>query len=337
MSLIKCPNCGREISDKATTCPHCGKQLNKKQPSGRPVQQISKPQTSVSPSYGYTPNGISSPQKPNLGNEDQGNNNTWYWLISIFILIVGGCIGYGVYKNHKTRLNMEATRRADSIRTADSLRAVQIEATRQAEEEKETYNGHDHVDLGLSVDWATCNVDATSPEESGGHYGWADPTGADNTSEVTDESQANGEPYDSGPWISSSYGGPNPPSDICGTELDIAHAQWVGFWRLPSSKEMNELQNACQWKWTTLNGKRGYQVTGPNGNSIFLPAAGSSDVYLGFPGEGYYWTGTLQDNNTRCYGANFLCFYSKDHTGIPTDGVIFRSCHFSVRPVCPKK
>ena len=24
MALIKCKECGREISDKATTCPHCG-------------------------------------------------------------------------------------------------------------------------------------------------------------------------------------------------------------------------------------------------------------------------------------------------------------------------
>ena len=33
------------------------------------------------------------------------------------------------------------------------------------------------VDLGLSVKWAAYNVGASSPEEYGGLYGWADPTG----------------------------------------------------------------------------------------------------------------------------------------------------------------
>lgn len=29
MALIKCPECGKEISNEAKECPHCGKQLKK--------------------------------------------------------------------------------------------------------------------------------------------------------------------------------------------------------------------------------------------------------------------------------------------------------------------
>ena len=53
---------------------------------------------------------------------------------------------------------------------------------------------------------------------------------------------------------------------------------------LPSAASMAELYENCEWEWTG----KGYKVTGPNGNSIFLPAEGrkgvESDPY------GYYWT-----------------------------------------------
>ena len=28
MALIKCPECGKDVSDKAVRCPHCGMPLN---------------------------------------------------------------------------------------------------------------------------------------------------------------------------------------------------------------------------------------------------------------------------------------------------------------------
>ena len=37
-------------------------------------------------------------------------------------------------------------------------------------------DGHEYVDLGLpsGLKWATCNVDATTPEEYGGYYAWGE-------------------------------------------------------------------------------------------------------------------------------------------------------------------
>ena len=40
------------------------------------------------------------------------------------------------------------------------------------------------------------------------------------------------------------------------------------------SEELDELVQYCKWYWTTIRGVSGYQVYGPNGESIFLPAAG---------------------------------------------------------------
>ena len=115
------------------------------------------------------------------------------------------------------------------------------------------------VDLGLSVKWASWNVGASAPEEFGGRYGWADPTGEKRTTELDD------------------YPSATPPENICGTEYDIARAQWGDGWRLPSQAEFQELVDNCTWEWTEMNGVAGRRATAVNGNSVFFPAAASRD------------------------------------------------------------
>ena len=107
-------------------------------------------------------------------------------------------------------------------------------------------NGHEYVDLGLSVKWATCNFGATSSEEYGAYM-----------------------TYDKA-------------LEAC--------KYWGGSWRLPIKNEMQELVDYCSWTWTTQNGVKGYKVTGPNGNSIFLPAAGYrlGSLFSGAGSNGYY-------------------------------------------------
>ncbi len=120
-----------------------------------------------------------------------------------------------------------------------------------------TVNGHEYVDLGLSVKWATCNVGASSVSDYGDYYAWGETETKSNYDE--DNSVMLGK--DSG--------------DISGNaDYDAARANWGGAWRLPTEAEIRELVDKCQWEWTTIEGHSGYKVTGPNGNSIFLPAAG---------------------------------------------------------------
>ena len=142
-----------------------------------------------------------------------------------------------------------------------------------------TINGYEYVDLGLpsGLKWATCNVGASSPEEYGDYYAW----GEIETKSEYDESNSK--------TIGKSM------NDISGNwKYDVARARWGGSWRLPTKKELEELKSNCKWEWTTINGKKGYKVTGPNGNSIFLPAAGyryGSSLY--YAGEyGFYWSST---------------------------------------------
>jgi hypothetical protein len=149
------------------------------------------------------------------------------------------------------------------------------------------------IDLGLSVLWAKWNIGANSDSEPGGLYGWADPTGTNTSYNVLNENGT--------VWASSLYGGAAPPTTICGTQLDIATAKWGGDWRLPTEAEMTELIDLCSWDWSVSNGTPGMTVTGPNGNSIFLPAGGDrfGTEQREFGEYGYYWTGTLNTEETR--------------------------------------
>lgn len=143
------------------------------------------------------------------------------------------------------------------------------------------------VDLGLSVKWAAWNVGASSPEEYGSYFAWGE----------TEEKNHYG-------WKTYKYfdsiieGGVRfiyIGDCISGMQYDVAHVRWGGSWRMPTVDECKDLVNDCTWEWTTYKGVNGMKVTGPNGNSIFLPAAGyrsGTDAY--FQGTfGEYWSGSF--------------------------------------------
>lgn len=170
------------------------------------------------------------------------------------------------------------------------------------------------VDLGLSVKWASWNVGASAPEEFGGRYGWADPTGEKQTTELDD------------------YPSATPPENICGTEYDIARAQWGDGWRLPSQAEFQELVDNCTWEWTEVDGVAGRRATAPNGNSIFFPAAASRDgetVSNQVGQRGCYWSGTLYPGNDARY-AYYFYFYEGNQQPARNSR---RYMGYSVRPV----
>ncbi len=179
---------------------------------------------------------------------------------------------------------------------------------------------HQMVDLGLSVNWATCNVGASTPSEAGIFYAWGETY---IKSEFTESSYQ----YHNG------YEYINIGTNIAGTSYDVARSQWGGSWRMPTQAEMQELVNRCNWYWTTVNGVDGYRVTGPNGNSIFLPAGGwyNDDELTGYNVNGNYWTASTTSGSS--YSAYYLDFYSGGDYEVETFG---RDTGFSIRPVCPR-
>ena len=159
--------------------------------------------------------------------------------------------------------------------------------------DKQEHNGHEYVDLGLSVKWATCNVGATAPEEYGNYYAWGEATPKTNYS--SDNCKTYGKQM----------------SNISGNaQYDAATANWGGNWRMPTKAEYDELLNNCTWTWTTQNSVNGCKVTSKtNGNSIFLPATGyyCDGASLSRAGSiGRYWSSTPDESSSSfAYDLNF--------------------------------
>ena len=182
-------------------------------------------------------------------------------------------------------------------------------------------NGHDYVDLGLpsGLKWATCNVGASRPEDYGNYYAWGE---IQTKSEYTEEN-------------SLTYG--KDIGNISGnSRYDVARAQWGSSWRLPTFVEIKELKDKCKWEWITIGSNKGYRVTGPNGNSIFLPAAG---CYYGLEclqnsDGGYYWSGTRGSmHSDEAYILEFDNDYPEWKWGYDWGGDSSLEFGLSVRPV----
>lgn len=183
---------------------------------------------------------------------------------------------------------------------------------------------HGYVDLGLpsGLKWATTNVGASTPSDYGNYYAWGE------TATKSSYTEDNSLTY--GKSISELRS-----AGIIGTSgtltmsHDAARANWSGSWRMPTRKECEELKDKCTWTWTRQGGLYGYKVTGPNGRSIFLPAAGwrLGTSLNGADEYGYYWSSTPSEENA--YGAYRLDF------GSGSRGVDWSYRYFggSVRPV----
>ena len=124
-----------------------------------------------------------------------------------------------------------------------------------------TIAGIEYVDLGLSVRWAPFNIGATSPTECGDYFAWGE------IETKTEYTEANSLTH--GIYMDDIGGNP---------QYDAARAIWGSTWRLPSREEIEEIVAECTWEWTSVDGMNGCKITGPNGNHIFVPAAG---CYIG--------------------------------------------------------
>lgn len=129
------------------------------------------------------------------------------------------------------------------------------------------------INLGLpsGTIWSKCNIGAKDEYDYGAYYTWGSITPIEKQPEPTSESYGN----------------------IIGTSYDVASLVLGAQWRLPTENQMAELIATCRWTWHNKDGQVGYLVTGPNGNSMFLPAAGCViGEGIKYEGQfGYYWTG----------------------------------------------
>jgi len=199
-----------------------------------------------------------------------------------------------------------------------------------------TLNGHNWVDLGLpsGTKWATCNVGAATPDGYGDYFAWGETTPKTTYNWSTYR-------YSNGGYTSltkycnkENYGIDGFTDNLTTLEVsdDAATAKWGAGWRIPTQDEIQELIDNCNLTWTTQNNIKGMLVTSSsNGNSIFLPVAGSRiDNELDDDGIfGNYWSSSLATDEPD--GAWNLRFNSEDDYYLRYDQ---RLLGFSIRPVC---
>lgn len=151
-------------------------------------------------------------------------------------------------------------------------------------------NGMEYVDLGLSVMWAFCNVDAVSPEEPGGYYCWGE----------TEELTVNGVRVETIDYVNtiltySKYNSTDQKRTLDSAD-DVAAVKWGGPWHIPDQQDILDLwANSEHFKEVTINGKKVLKVISKiNGNFIYLPIAGyyAGGSYLDWP-QAYIWSRNL--------------------------------------------
>lgn len=176
--------------------------------------------------------------------------------------------------------------------------------------EFEIHQGHVCVDLGLpsGIKWAAYNIGATAPEMSGGYYAWGE-TEEKKYYHPTSYKYYKfyAQDYEIIKYCVDSIYGIIDNKRKLDLSDDVAHVKWGGTWRIPGYKEINELRDYCIWKWDSINDTNGMYVTGPNGNSIFIPAGGYREGTLlrTYNEIGKYWLNFLSTEYSYNEGACF--------------------------------
>lgn len=186
-----------------------------------------------------------------------------------------------------------------------------------------TENGHAYVDLGLpsGLKWATCNVGATRPGESGDYFAWGETIPKKinynwNTYKWCTallEFDEFGHEYYSVEYITKyctdSTLGTVDNKTVLDKEDDAAAVHMGGSWRMPTIEELKELINECTWTCTTEMGVTFLDVEGPNGNSIFFPSAGYRGEYEDYDYSGlkgaYLSSSLYTGYSDNAYGLGF--------------------------------
>lgn len=243
-------------------------------------------------------------------------------------------IGTQAKENMIIHLNNGSTQKID-VSTVDSITFQEV-----------VNEVHYFVDLGLPSGtlWATTNVGASVPEEYGEYYAWGETEPKDtyfwsNYKWGTDK---NLKKYNR----SAALGVVDNKMEL-DPEDDAATANWGDEWCTPSVAQYKELFDEANMTWEIKqqNGVYGYYgVSKKNGNTIFMPSAGSKvdDQYIWYEKEGgtasygRYHTRDLYNLNNAYYDNYYIWFNSANGNNSFSNinnSAGYRSNGKSIRPV----
>ncbi len=197
-------------------------------------------------------------------------------------------------------------------------------------EPEEPQDNHEWVDLGLPSGtlWATCNIGADNPEDYGDYFAWGETEPKDYYDWSTYKWCNGSKDLLTKYCTKSDYGTVDNKVELEPAD-DAATVNWGEKWRMPTDNQLEELRTKCTSTWATCNGVFGKLLTGPNGNTLFLPGAGYlSYDWLHNDSEGYYWSRTLYARTP-----SFACAYGFFNGGTWNWGPHPRSDGHPVRAV----
>ena len=164
-------------------------------------------------------------------------------------------------------------------------------------------NGFNFVDLGLPSGtlWATMNVGASKPSDSGLYFQWGDTIGC------RAEQVGKGEGKKAFIWAdykwnaSKGFTKYNTAGESLKLADDAANANMGGSWHMPTPTQIQELINETTSTWTQQDNVYGTLFTSKNSKSIFIPAAGyASDGSLHDGGsEADVWSSMLSASSVN--------------------------------------
>ena len=368
---MKCSKCNAEIADNAKFCPKCGAKVEKVEPTnvcpncgnvlkegakfctkcGTKIGDSDEKATTVVPPAVETKNDIGSKTEaeqntlcsnnvsqypdnattnaaatqqyaPNIPDASKPGKSRKIIIIIIVVsaiislAIIGITIWFLSTHTYTNTNNLEYNINIEENSSSSKQNSSTKEKTKEnnKKEVAENFiNGHEYVDLGLpsGILWATCNIGANSPTDFGSYFSW-------------------GEIHIKGIYNNDTYDYQENPMTLP-IYADAATAIWGESWRIPTKSNCDELIKNCRWDWTMQNGQKGYIVTGPNGKSIFFPAAGNhlndkadfEDSYC------LYWTSSYISDKKAWY-----CEFCSDYHDMRQGN---RYLGLTIRPVCFRK
>lgn len=149
---------------------------------------------------------------------------------------------------------------------------------------KKEINGHEYVEMGDGLKWATCNVGASTPEEAGSRFAWGE------TETKSEFLRDNYKWYKDENYTKYNF---DDGKTVLELSDDAANVNWEGSWRTPTNEEFANLLNQDNFEWKYDDAKKGFSVTskisGYEGNSIF------------FKSKENYWSSTRWGGEKNAY------------------------------------
>jgi len=189
------------------------------------------------------------------------------------------------------------------------------------------------VDLGLSVRWASANIGARTETENGYYIAWGELAPKEGSYDwesylLCNEVYEDNRDYSKfSKYVTDSRWGEVDGKSRLDLEDDAAHEFLGGDWHIPTPEEFQELVDNCTFENVLLNGHTVMRATGPNGNCIYFPHAGSTNVV----NQIYYWTTDMSP------GANqhAVCYEIHSFFGEGYKSWEDRYVGLTIRAVCP--